>query len=389
MKVVQLASGDAWGGAERSLALLARGCRERNELELEGLLLNEGRLAEELRGLGIRVEVLPEATHSFWDLIRGVRRRIVEGRFDVVHAHRYKEIVIAAFALPRSSRLVVTVHGLPPWRHLGAARALNLWASLWAARLAGASFVAVSRDLQERLGRVLGAKRVVGISNPLAPDPLPDGNAASDDLRERFGWRPQRPLVGFVGRLEEVKGPDLFLEIAERVRVDAGFVLIGGGSLAGEMRGRARVAGIEDRVAFAGEVADARPYLAQLDVLALPSRHEGLPMVLLEAAACELPVVAFDVGGVGEVLDGGPAARLVPARDTRSFAAALEAQLRDPSHASAAAVAWAAGVQRRFGLESATTAYLAVYREVPRLLTGGARKEQEESVASRRRWPRG
>jgi glycosyltransferase involved in cell wall biosynthesis len=381
MKVLHLASGDGWAGAEMSLALLARGCREQNDLELACLLLNEGRLAEALRQLGLPVEVLPEARHSFWGLVRAVRQRIGEGRFDVVHAHRYKEMLITALARPpRRCRFVVTVHGLQPWRQLGVARSLQVWASLWAARLAGASFVAVSRELQERLGRVLGGKRVVGISNPLDPSPPEEGRSPSDDLRGRFGWHTQRPLVGFVGRLEEVKGPDLFLEIAKQVTVDAGFVVIGDGSLAETLRSLATEAGLRDRVGFTGEVSDARPYLAQLDVLALPSRHEGLPMVLLEAASCELPVVAFDVGGVAEVLDGGPATRLVPAGDTHSFAQTLEAQLREPSQTRAAAVRWSTAVRRRFGLESATAAYLAVYRGDSRALRGGAEEEAERRV---------
>jgi glycosyltransferase involved in cell wall biosynthesis len=362
MKVLHFVSGDGWAGAEKVLALLVKGCREQSSLEIEALLLNEGPLAASLRGLGLRVEVLPEAEHSFLDLALELRRRVARGGFDVVHVHRYKEILIAALALPRRCSLVVTVHGLEPWRQVGPRRALRTWASLWAAHLTGASFISVSRELWERLAGVLIRARVVQISNPSPPAPTAQQLAACDDLHRRFGWRPELPLVGFAGRLEEVKGADLFLQIASMVRSAAGFVVIGDGSLAAPLRTRASEADLQNRVGFTGEVPDARPYLAQLDVLAAPSRHEGLPLALLEAACLELPVVAFDVGGVSEVLDGGPAAALVPATDLEAFAAALEACLRDPGEARAAAASWAESVRQRFSLESAVVAHLSLYR---------------------------
>jgi glycosyltransferase involved in cell wall biosynthesis len=68
-------------------------------------------------------------------------------------------------------------------------------------------------------------------------------------------------------------------------------------------------AGLADRVALLGEVSDAASYIRQFDVLALPSHYQGLPLVLLEAAASQVPVVAFDVGGVREVLGTGGADR--------------------------------------------------------------------------------
>ena len=125
------------------------------------------------------------------------------------------------------------------------------------------------------------------------------------DLRRRFGWSLSRAVFGFVGRLESVKGPDRFVHLAAHYRGDAGFVLIGTGSFERDLRGRVAAQGLSDRVAFMGEVPEATAYLRQFDLLVLPSRHEGFPMVLLEAAACEIPVVPFDVGGVREVLDGG------------------------------------------------------------------------------------
>ena len=133
-----------------------------------------------------------------------------------------------------------------------------------------------------------------------------------------------------------------------------------------DLRARVRLKGFSDRVRFLGHVPDATSYLHQLDVLALTSRHEGLPLVLLEAAACEVPVVAFDVGGVREVLDGGPAARYVAFGDLHGFAQEVARLLRIRS-TSAELARWAGSVRGRFDLAQTIASYLDVYRRATRL----------------------
>lgn len=365
MRVVHMASGDTWGGAERVLTLLADGIRAQPGFTIETLLFNEGRLANVLRERGIPVTVIPESRHSFGGLVLATRRWL-EGRDpDVVHAHRYKEILTAALAVaPRKRGFVATVHGLEPSAQLPGSRILLIWGTLIAARLAGARLAAVSTELARRLGRILGAGRVVHIRNPIPP--LNDGPMIPD-LRRQLGWSASRPLVGFVGRLEHVKGPDIFIDVAARCQMDAGFVLVGGGSLTDELSTRVVATGSTERVAFLGEVPDATPYIKQFDVLALSSRHEGLPLVLLEAAASEVPIVAFDVGGVREVLeDSGPAARLIPAADCDGFRGAIEDCLRHPEPARDAAREWARVIRSRFSLATISSTYCDLYRSAAR-----------------------
>jgi L-malate glycosyltransferase len=361
MRVVHIASGDSWGGAERVLALLVEGMRAQPDFTVEALLFNEGRLADVLRATGIPVDVIPESGRSFWELALATRRWLNIRDPDIVHAHRYKEILAAAFAIAPGKRgFVATVHGLEPTVQLPRSRVLLIWGTLIAACLVGATIATVSSELTRRVVRLLGPERIVHIPNPIPP--LADGMNLPD-LRRTFGWNPARPLVGFVGRLEHVKGPDIFVEVAERCQMDAGFVLVGGGSLAGQLSARVTAAGATARVAFLGEVPDATPYIRQFDVLALSSRHEGLPLVLLEAAASEVPIVAFDVGGVREVLrDSGPAARLIPANDRDGFLEAVEEFLRHREQARCEAAAAAAFIRSRFSLATISSAYCDLYR---------------------------
>jgi glycosyltransferase involved in cell wall biosynthesis len=362
IRVVHVASGDGWGGAERVIVQLVEEALHSPDVVVEALLFNDARLANTLRALGAPVHIIPEGAVSFPTLARQVRRWLAARRFDVVHAHRYKEILVTVLALaPRRGGFVVTVHGLEPSSQLTWAQLPRVWGALLAAVSLGGCLVAVSQELQRRLSRTLGKRHVTRISNP-----MPRVGAASHapDLRVRLGWERERPVVGFVGRLEHVKGPDRFVEMAGRHGGDAGFVLIGGGSLEPELRARIAALGASERVAFLGEVPDASGYMEQLDVLAIPSRHEGLPLVTLEAAASEVPVVAFDVGGISEVLDGGPAARLIAAGDENAFLAAVEAILADRSRVRSEAVRWASAVRSRFEPSAIWSKYKRVYGEV-------------------------
>lgn len=360
LKVVHLASGDAWGGAERVLVLLVGGLVAQRDFQVEALLFNEGRLAEALRALGIRVHLIAETENSLPRLALATRRWLRAAHADVVHAHRYKEMLLAAFALPPKRRgLVVTVHGLEPGFRLTRRQLIRVWGSLFGARLAGAQFVAVSKELAERLGRRLGRRSVVNIPNPMRT--VPAGKSVPD-LRGVLGWSPSRTVIGFVGRLESVKGPDRFVDLAARHRGDAGFVFIGTGSFERELRGLVAAKGLADRVGFIGEVDDAMGYIRQLDLLALPSRHEGFPMVLLEAAACEIPAIAFDVGGVREVLADAPPTWLTEAGRMDKFRDKMEEVLEKREQTRIATVHWASSVRARFGLARVVTAYEAVYR---------------------------
>jgi len=366
MKVVHVASGDSWGGAERVVALLTEGMAMHPDVSVQALLFNEGRLADVLRERFVPVHIIPESEHSFAGLALATRRWLNARNPDVVHAHRYKEILATALAVaPRKCGFVATVHGLEPSTQLAPGRVLLIWGTLIAARLAGARFVAVSDELARRLACILGRRRVTRIRNPIPA--ISDGTNLPD-IRHQCGWESSRPLVGFVGRLESVKGPDIFIEVAARCQANAGFVLVGGGSLERELSGRVVGQALTDRVAFLGEVPDAAGYFRQLDVLALPSRHEGVPLVLLEAAASGVPVVAFDVGGVRDVLGiGGPAVRLIPSMDREGFSQAVDELLRDRQRSRRDAARWAESVRSDFSL----TAISSTYREIYRLAARG------------------
>ncbi|MGY6411711.1 MAG: glycosyltransferase family 4 protein [Alkalilacustris sp.] len=148
--------------------------------------------------------------------------------------------------------------------------------------------------------------------------------------RERFGKH-----VLFVGRLAAVKGVPLLLEAFARVRAtnpEARLTLVGDGPDRTKLEGRAAGLGLTDAVRFTGyldqdKVAAA---LAEADMLVLPSFSEGLPVVLMEALASRIPVIATQVAGVAELVRDGETGLLVPAGDVDSLADGLDRLLSDP-----------------------------------------------------------
>jgi glycosyltransferase involved in cell wall biosynthesis len=141
------------------------------------------------------------------------------------------------------------------------------------------------------------------------------------------------PLVGFVGRLDAEKGPDLFLDAVLplcRQRPELQAVLLGEGRKTAALRARIDAAGLDGRIHLAGYQNDMAAWFARISVLALSSRAEGTPMVLLEAMRAGTPIVAFAVGGVPDMIEDGVNGLLAAPGDTEALSARIERLLADP-----------------------------------------------------------
>ncbi len=353
------------------------------------------RLSEALARLGHRVVVITERRNRRWparEVLAGfeVRRLpclprrglhvatassalaaylLGSRRPDLIHVHQYGASAATAIACARLRRVPAVLkvtntgpHGLGPVLERQRLRRLQR-----ALHLRADACVATSRRAAEELaGLGVPSDRIRCIPNGVDCEAYrPVDPATRERLRRRLGLGPG-PVVLFLGRLVPQKAPDLLLVAVGRLvgrlppELRPELVYAGEGPLRAELRKAAR-SWPEIRVRFPGAVPDPRPWLGAADLLALPSRFEGLSNALLEALACGLPVVASRVSGTEDVFAAGEVGRLVEPGDAEGFGRALAELLADPGLRARVAGEARRVAEKAFSLDAVAEQTLALY----------------------------
>ena len=248
-------------------------------------------------------------------------------------------------------------------------------------------YVAVSVDLERYLAATLGvpSARLSQIYNGV------DARRFRPRAHERASIAdcpfqgPDLWLAGAVGRMQGVKDPlnivRAFIrafEIDPLCRTRLRLVMIGDGPLREEAQALLHRAGVADKAWLPGERGDIPEILRGLDCFVLPSLAEGVSNTLLEAMASGLPVIATEVGGNGELVEGGRTGELVPAGDADALAQRILAYLRNPDLARSAGRAGRQRIERHFTLDAMVRSYQALY---DRLRLGDAHTARRVSAA--------
>jgi glycosyltransferase involved in cell wall biosynthesis len=226
--------------------------------------------------------------------------------------------------------------------------------------------------LNEEDRRTLGGRRTVLIPGEgidleaFSPLAVPPERQAA--LRSELGLGSDDQVVLMVGRMLRHKGVLEFVEAARRVRVacpEAVFVLVGPSDEGNPARipsGEIRVWETTGLVRYLGTREDVRELMAIADVVVLPTYREGLPRVLIEAAAMGRPIVATDIPGCREVVWSGVNGFLVPVRDAVALAEAIEALLKNPKLRAEFGAASRRLAEERFSDQRVVDCILDLYR---------------------------
>lgn len=299
---------------------------------------------------------------------RALLRLLGARKVGILHSHDPKSDLLSwlcGLCLPRLRR-VITLHG---WVVRPGSRK-----SAWYLRLDKAvlrrsqAVIAVSAPLADEAKRH-GARRVLFLPNAIDPvvwRPAAADPAAWPDLRGDSPF-----VVGYVGRLSVEKAPRDFLAVARKV-ADAlpgvRFVLAGAGPEEAAVRRDIEALGLTGQVRLLGQLdaAAIRDLAPRLDCLLSPSHTEGLPVSLLEAMAMGVPVVATDVGGVGQIIADGETGLLRPRGDIDGLAEAVLAVARDPALAAGLAGRARKRVVASFSLDANVAAITDLYDTVLR-----------------------
>jgi glycosyltransferase involved in cell wall biosynthesis len=171
-----------------------------------------------------------------------------------------------------------------------------------------------------------------------------------------------------VGRLVRVKGYDVLVSAMQRIasQVPQLFCLIvGEGECKDELSAQIQEAALEDRVRLAGyyDRENAMSILKSSNIFVMPSRYEGTPIALLEAAALARPILASATGGIPELVQHEEHALLVPPGDPAALAQGLMKLASDPEYAASLGQSAQQRIQQRFNLESQVNATWQAYRK--------------------------
>ena len=268
------------------------------------------------------------------ELVRSIRRE----RPAIVHTHTSKAGFIGRLAavIARVPAVIHQPHGHIFYGYYSPRRtavftALERMAARWTDRI----ITLTDRGAAEHLARGIGrAEQYVTVPSGVPTAELRATAPPRGEARARLGLDPDAFVVVGLGRLVPIKGFDLLVRalpaVAEQVP-SARVLLVGDGAERQRLEAVAASLDVTRQLRLAGETLDVAAYLAAADVVAVPSRNEGMGRVIVEAMALGLPVVATAVGGIPDVVTDGECGRLIAPEDVDALSAALIELGRDPA----------------------------------------------------------
>jgi glycosyltransferase involved in cell wall biosynthesis len=370
--VCHFASGDLWAGAEVQVVTLLGTLKRFPDLELTALLLNGGRLAEELTRRGIPVTICDESRLGIVQLLWAVTNHLKETRPHILHSHRYKEHILGALAgkLSHNPLTVQTYHGLeenlPGWAGLKMNFYNGINVAVGKATVDG--IVGVSAEITNILEGRYPSADVRCIRNGIdLAQVVPTVERSA--TRAQLGVAPDTFVVGAVGRLMPIKGFEYLIEAFAQLLRQQGLqksklVIVGDGPMRAVLGQCAERHGVSRDVKFLGTRADVYNLMRAIDVFVLSSLHEGVPMVLLEAMALGVPIVASRVGGIPEILEDRREAVLVPAKDPAALARAIGALAGSSGLRAELIRAARVRVETQFSIETTAAKMREMYRSL-------------------------
>lgn len=358
LNILQICSARDFGGGERHIADLANSLAKRGHNVFAAVVPGAPLIAELHSVPPENISELRLANSL--DLFAALRLAEIVKRSgaDIIHAHLARDYPLAAFASLRSGNtpFALTRHVLFPINKMHR-KVLSRTARV----------IAVSRAVADSLRdqSIFPEDKIVTIHNGI-------------DI-ERFETKPrertQRPItVGMIGHIAPIKGQDLFVRAAAQIarhREEVDFVIVGEDK---SRKGDNRAAlerlidefGVAGRVRLAGWQEDVRQSLSSFDIFVSASRSEPFGLVILEAMASGVPVVATASEGAVEILEDSSTGSIVPVNDVDQLSATIDKLIGDPTLRQRLAANALIAVKKRFSLETMVDATEQLYAEVLR-----------------------
>ncbi len=337
------------GGAPSVLLEILRRCdRERFEYHIAtGVTRRPGNdMIPIAQAMGIRVFVIPTLVRDirpFSDMRALVRLYFLirKGGYDIVHCHTSKGGFVGRLAawLARARVILYSPHGDIFEGYFGGLKTrIFVWLERFAAVFTDKIITLTKCGIEPYLAAKIGKQsQFEFIYNGVDSEALEKRRVGRTQKRNELGVANGAFLVATAGRLVPVKGYTYLITALSRTVKEIPnirLVFLGDGELRDGLVRQARELGLEDHALFPGMRNDVPEILSCSDLFVLPSLNEGFGVVLLEAMAMKLPIIATKVGGVPEVVLDGETGILVPSGDPEALARVMIRFFKDPSLAT-------------------------------------------------------
>lgn len=367
IRVLQMIDKPFLGGGQAVLLSLAKGL-DKARFEVEVAAQGGGPLEDAAREAGLPFRPMPFGRRLSPGIIRTIAGELKPNPPDILHTHGGIAGLYGRLAARRAGikSVVHTIHGIHylHYRNPAARRAYVLLERICSRRTDAVVLVSKA-DLEEAARRRLApVAKLKLVRNGIDLQELSSEAfaARAKTVRMRLGMQP--PVVGTVARLHRQKGLIHLMKAVPAIleaHPEARVLIAGGGELEPELRAQVGRLRLDRRFALLGARPDGRELMSLFDIFVLPSLWEGLPLVLIEAAALGRPIVATDIGGSREIISHGGTGLLVPPADPAALAAAVNRLLGDPALAARLGAKAKSLIPHQFTLERMVREYESIY----------------------------
>ncbi|OFW86824.1 MAG: hypothetical protein A2794_00155 [Alphaproteobacteria bacterium RIFCSPHIGHO2_01_FULL_40_8] len=357
MRILHLISSNGFYGAENVVLSILSALKKNGMQPFLICLKSSGKIEPEIslqaKQQDIHSEVISCNGKFDTRAIAGIKAFIRENNIDIVHSHNYKSNLYGLLASRQAGvPIISTLHG-------------------WTGENNKIKFYEfIDKHVVKKMDHLVSVSPKINAKATLIPNGVDvnkfDPINVKRDLRKEFDLG-NSFVIGTAGRLSREKGQIGLIKAFEKIKeqIPAAKLLIAGeGPLQKDLERYAGKKSLAGSVVFAGKVKDMPSLYKTMDIFVLSSITEGIPIVLLEAMAMQLPVISTDVGGTSYVIDPGKDGILIPPKDVNMLAENLVLLFKSKSLRSDLGQQARKKILDRFSLDSLYRSYLKIYEDI-------------------------
>lgn len=319
---------DGMGGSEHVVFDIVQRL-DKSKFEVLVVSFKDGFARSLYENRGVKVAVVSKSKRFDWHFIRRLRNLFLDNKIQLVNAHHFSPLLYSYLATCFTEvKLAYTEHSVWQFQELNARMKILSNFLLWRTD----AIIAISQKLLQyyRDNPCVSRNKIHLIKNGI--DLSHFKKVLDRNTKRELGLGTDDILIGTVANLRPEKNHKVLISafaLLPNKLPNVHLLFVGQDYMDGEVQRFAATFACASRIHFLGPLGDVTDILNVLDVVCLPSVHEGLPLTILEAMACEVPVVGSNVMGINEVIIHEENGLLFEANNEAMLAEVLERMLSD------------------------------------------------------------